>query len=55
MTDSSEDKEELIDDLGLFIYVNCFESFDNQIHQALAEKTARRLIEAGWRQKDDTS
>lgn len=51
----TENKEELIDDLGLFIYVNCFESFDNQIHQALAEKTARKLIEAGWRKKDDTS
>lgn len=51
----STDKEELIDDLGLFIYVNCFEAIDGQIYQALAEKTARKLIEAGWRQKDNTS
>ena len=48
----TDNEDELIDDLGLFIYVHCFNGFDNQVYQALAEKTARKLVEAGWRPKE---
>lgn len=45
-----DQEEEMIDDLGLYIYVNCFGPLDGQIYQALAETTARKLVKAGWRQ-----